>query len=325
MENVMNTSNRHPQTSSVKSKKSKKAAILSNFRKYRALYIMSLPGILYFIIFKYLPMIGIVIAFQEYNIFKGILGSKFVGLKYFNVMFGYGDFWNILVNTIMISLYDLIFGFTAPLILALMINEITNNSFKRIVQQTVYLPHFLSWAVLGGIITSQLLSPADGLINIILRYFGHDSIYFMIKPELARGIVVAADIWRNAGYGTIVYLAAMTSISPSLYESASMDGAGKMRQLFSITLPSLIPIITVLFLLRIGHFMDSGFDRIWVFLTPTNRTTIEIFDTYMYQAGLQQGRYSLATAVGIFKSVVGFILLFGGNKLSKKLTGESLY
>ncbi len=306
-------------------KKTKQIDVLSNLRKYRTLYIMSLPGILYFLVFRYLPLLGTVIAFQDYNIFKGIFESKFVGFKYFEIMFKYGDFWRILVNTVMINFYDLIFNFTAPLILALMINEITNTRFKRIVQQTVYLPHFLSWAVLGGIITSQILSPTDGLVNIILNSLGHEPTYFMIKPELGRAIVVAAGIFRDAGYGTIVYLAALTAINPNLYEAASIDGAGKLRQLFSITLPSLIPIITVLFLLRIGHFLDSGFDRIWVFLTPTNSSTIEIFDTYMYQAGLQQGRYSLATAVGLFKSIVGLVLIFGGNKVSRKLTGEGLF
>lgn len=299
--------------------------VMANLRKYRALYFMAIPGVLYFIIFKYIPILGTVIAFQDYNIFKGISGSKFVGLKNFALMFSYGDFLRILVNTFVINIYDLIFGFTAPLILALMINEISKDSFKRIIQQTVYLPHFLSWTVLGGIVTTQLLSPSQGLVNVLLQAMGFEPIYFMIQPELARGIVVLAGIWRDMGWGTIVYLAALTSVSPSLYESANMDGAGRFKQLIYITLPSLIPIVTVLFLLRIGHFLDFGFERVWVFLNASNNSVIDIFDTYIYKVGLQQGRYSYTTAVGLFKSIVGFVMLFGGNKLSKRLTGESLY
>lgn len=321
MQNVLNKKIDSGPTTTI----TKSMSIFSNLRRYKVLYIMSVPGIIYFIVFRYLPLLGNVIAFQDYNIFKGFLGSDFVGIKHFKTMFSYGDFIQILVNTVMINLYDLLFGFTAPLILALMINEIMNNKFQKLVQQTIYLPHFLSWTVLGGIITFQLLSPANGIINDLLRYIGREPIYFMIKPELGRAIAVTAGIWRDAGYGTIVYLAALTAISPSLYESANIDGAGKFRQMISITLPSLIPIITVLFLLRVGNFLDTGFDRIWVLLTPTNRSTIEIFDTYIYQAGLQQGRYSLSTAVGLFKSVVGIILLIGGNQASKRLTGESLF
>ena len=302
-----------------------KIEIASNLRKYKALYIMAIPSILYFIIFKYIPLLGTIIAFQDYNIFKGFLGSPFVGLKNFGIMLQYGDFLQILINTLVISFYDLIFGFTAPLILALMIYEKTNTPFKKVVQQTIYMPHFLSWTVLGGIIVTQLLSPSSGLINILLKSIGVEPIYFMIKPEMARGIVVLAGIWRDTGWGTIIYLAALTAISPNLYESAEIDGAGKVRQLLSITLPSLIPIITTLFLLRIGHFLDFGFERVYVFLNGSISSKIEIFDTYIYKTGLQQGRYSLTTAVGLFKSLVGFVLLFCGNKLSKKLTGESLY
>jgi ABC-type polysaccharide transport system, permease component len=307
------------------SKKRKKSELSANLLRNKALYIMSIPGILYFIIFKYIPLAGTVIAFQDYNIFKGILKSDFVGFKNFEIMFHYGDFITILVNTLLINFYDILFGFTAPLILALMINEIPWMPFKRTVQQTVYMPHFLSWAVLGGIITTQLLSPSEGLVNVLLKNMGVEPIYFMIRPELGRFIVVLAGIWRDTGWGTIIYLAALTSINPSLYESASMDGAGKFRQLISITLPSLIPIIATLFLLRVGHFLDFGFERVWVFLNATNHSTIEIFDTYIYKTGLQQGRYSLTTAVGLFKSVVGFVLIFFGNKISKKLTGEGLY
>lgn len=289
------------------------------------LYIMVVPGILYFIIFKYIPLFGNVIAFQDYNIFKGIFHSAWIGLDNFKILFEYGDFLPILKNTIIINLYDLLFGFTAPLILALVINDISCAWFRKGVQQIVYLPHFLSWTILGGIVITQLLSPSQGLVNMLLKGIGKEPIYFMTEASMARAIVVLSGIWKDMGWGTVVYLAAMTSISPSLYESASLDGAGKFKQLIYITLPGIIPVVITLFLLRIGHFLDFGFERIWVFQNASNVSVLEIFDTYIYKAGLQQGRYSYTTAVGLFKSVVGFALLYGGNMLSRKTTGESLY
>ncbi|MDE7007968.1 MAG: ABC transporter permease subunit [Lachnospiraceae bacterium] len=296
-----------------------------DMKKYRMLYIMVVPGILYFIIFKYIPLFGNVIAFQDYNIFKGIFHSAWTGLENFKILFEYGDFLPILKNTIIINLYDLLFGFTAPLILALVINDISCAWFRKGVQQIVYLPHFLSWTILGGIVITQLLSPSQGLVNMLLKGIGKEPIYFMTEASMARAIVVLSGIWKDMGWGTVVYLAAMTSISPSLYESASLDGAGKFKQLIYITLPGIIPVIITLFLLRIGHFLDFGFERIWVFQNASNVSVLEIFDTYIYKAGLQQGRYSYTTAVGLFKSVVGFVLLYGGNMLSRKTTGESLY
>lgn len=296
-----------------------------NGKKYRMLYIMAAPGILYFILFKYIPLLGNVIAFQDYNIFKGILHSSWAGLENFRILFTYGDFLPILKNTIVINLYDLLFGFTAPLILALVINDISCSWFRKGIQQIVYLPHFLSWTILGGIVITQLLSPSQGLVNMLLKGLGKEPVYFMTEASMARAIVVLAGIWKDMGWGTVVYLAAMTAISPSLYESASLDGAGKFKQLIYITLPGIVPVIITLFLLRIGHFLDFGFERIWVFQNASNVSVLEIFDTYIYKAGLQQGRYSYTTAVGLFKSVVGFLLLYGGNMLSRKTTGESLY
>lgn len=306
-------------------KKESRKALWGNLKKHRMLYIMVIPGIIYFIVFKYIPLLGNVIAFQDYNIFKGIFNSSWIGIKNFTMLFQHGDFLRILNNTIIINIYDLLFGFAAPLILALVINDISNSYFRKGVQQIVYLPHFLSWTILGGIVITQLLSPSQGLINLLLVKLGIEPVYFMTKANMARPIVVLSGIWRDTGWGTVVYLAAMTAVSPSLYESASLDGAGKFRQLLSITLPSIVPVIVTLFLLRIGHFMDYGFERIWVFSNASNTSVLETFDTYIYKAGIQQGRYSYTTAVGLFKSVVGFILLFGGNKVSKKLTGESLY
>ena len=299
--------------------------LAGSLKKYKMLYAMVIPGILYFIIFKYVPLLGNVIAFQEYNIFKGIFKSQWVGLNNFTMLFQNGEFLRILKNTIIINFYDLLFGFTAPLILALIINDMANIRLRKIVQQVVYLPHFLSWTILGGIVITQLLSPSQGLINMLLQKQGIKPIYFMTEPSMARGIVVLSGIWKDMGWGTVVYLAAMTGINPNLYEAASLDGAGKFKQLIYITLPSIVPVIVTLFLLRIGHFLDFGFDRIWIFQNASNTSVLEIFDTYIYKVGIQQGRYSYTTAVGLFKSVVGFLLLYGGNWFSKKTTGESLY
>ncbi|MDO4324621.1 MAG: ABC transporter permease subunit [bacterium] len=302
-----------------------KKQMFQDIRRHKALYIMVIPGVIYFIIFKYIPLLGNIIAFQDYDIFDGFWASKFVGLKHFKILFQYRDFQRILGNTLIISFYDLIFGFTAPLILALLINEIGNGVFKKVVQQVVYLPHFLSWTIMGGIVITQLLSPSQGLINLLLQKLGYEPIYFMIQPQYARAIVVLSGIWRDTGYGTVVYLAAMTAVSPSLYEAAALDGAGKFKQLLYITLPSIVPIVITLFLIRIGHFMDFGFERIWVFSNASTTPVLETFDTYIYKAGILEGRFSYTTAIGVFKSIVGFIFLFFGNKLSRKFTGEGLY
>lgn len=299
--------------------------IFQNIRRYKMLYIMVLPGVLYFLIFKFLPLGGMLIAFQDYSIFTGFFGSKFVGLKHFTNLFNYGDFLLLLRNTLVVSLYDVLLGFPAPILLALVINEIRNKRFKKIVQSVVYLPHFLSWAVLGGIVIVQILSPEYGLVNHILRFFGKEPIYFMTRPEYARGIVVASAIWRDMGWGTIIYLAAITGINPNLYEAASIDGASRFKQVLVITVPAIMNVVVVLFLLKMGRFMESGFDRFWVFLNDINRNKLEIFDTYVYQAGLLEGRFSYTTAVSVFKSVVGFCIMFTANKFSKKVTGEGIY
>lgn len=303
----------------------RKKHIVSNLKKYKSLYLMTVPAIVYYIIFKFIPLGGIVIAFQDYNIFKGIFGSDFVGFKNFMTMFKYGDFIRMLKNSLMISFYDLIIGFPAPIILALILNEVRNKRFKSVVQQTIYLPHFLSWVILGGIITEQVLSPSEGILNKLLVAFGQDPIYFLTQEKYARGIVILSGLWKDVGWGTIIYLAALAGVNPSLYEAASIDGAGKFRQLISITLPSLMPTVVTMFLLKIGHFLDFGFERVYVFLNGANRSTIEIFDTYIYQVGLLDGRFSYTTAVGLFKAVVGLVLIVIGNKLSKKFTGEGLY
>jgi putative aldouronate transport system permease protein len=293
-------------------------------RKHWPLYLISVPGIIYFLIFKYIPLFGSVIAFQNYNIFKGIKGSPWVGLDNFKRMFDYSDFLPILKNTILIGIYDLLFAFPIPIILALLINELRIMMYKRIVQTVVYMPHFLSWVIVGGIVVG-VLSPSTGIVNHLLSIFGFEPIYFLGENEYIRSILIGSGIWKESGWGTIIYLAAIAGINPDLYEAAQIDGASRLRQVTSITIPCILPTIVILFLLQIGNFLDFGFERVFVFLNPLNNENGEIIDTFVYRAGLVDRQYSYTTAIGLFKSVVGLALIMLSNTFSKKMTGDGLY
>lgn len=297
---------------------------MSNLRKYKALYLISLPGIIYFIVFKYLPLLGSVMAFQNYNIFKGFTGSPWVGLDQFRRMFTYPEFLRILENTVLIGFYDLIFAFPVPIIFALLLNELRKVVYKRILQTVVYLPHFLSWVIIGGIMIG-ILSPTTGIVNQILNAFGLKSIYFLGEDSYIRSILVGTGIWKDSGWGTIVYLAALASVNPELYEAARIDGASRWRQTLSITIPAILPTITIMFLLHIGNFLDFGFERVFVFVNSLNESKGDILDTYIYRVGLIDQQYSYTTAIGLFKSVVGLVLVMIGNTLSKRASGEGLY
>lgn len=293
-------------------------------KKHMALYLISIPGLVYFLIFKYIPMGGSMIAFQNYNIFKGIANSPWVGLEHFQRMFAYPEFMNILKNTLLLGFYDLVIAFPVPIVLALLLSEIRSTGFKRVVQTVVYMPHFLSWVIVGGILIG-LLSPSTGIVNHILGWFNIEPIYFLGENSYIRTILISSGIWKDSGWGTIIYLAAIAGINPDLYEAAEIDGAGRFRQVMSITIPAIIPTIVILFLLHIGRFMDFGFERVFVFLNPLNSQNGEILDTYVYRAGLIDRQYSYTTAIGLFKSLVGLLLIGTGNALSKRATGESLY
>ncbi|WNQ09560.1 ABC transporter permease subunit [Paenibacillus aurantius] len=294
------------------------------FLKHWAIYSMILPGLAYFVLFRYIPIGGSIIAFQDYNIFNGVLHSRYVGLKHFENLFAYPDLMRIIKNTLLLSLYQLVFGFPAPIILALLLNEMRKLVFKRLLQTVLYLPHFLSWVIVGGLFIS-FLSPSTGLLNEVVKAFGGTPVFFMQEPAYIRSIIVVSGIWKEVGWGTILYLAALAGINPELYEAAEVDGAGRLRQTWSITLPSLLPTIVVLLLLRIGSILDTGFEQVYMFMNPLNTVNSEVFDTYIYRVGLLGAQYSYTTAIGIFKSVVGFILLMGANQLSRRATGESIY
>ncbi|MDQ8737275.1 sugar ABC transporter permease [Paenibacillus sp. LHD-38] len=292
--------------------------------KDRALYLMIIPGLLFFIIFKYVPIGGIAIAFQDYKPYKGIGGSEWVGFEHFSRLFQEPDFFMILGNTLILFALNLVFFFPVPIIIAVMLNEVRHSFFKRFVQTIVYIPHFMSWVIIVSI-SFIMLSMDRGLINELLVMMGLEKINFLMSNGWFRPMYVLQIIWREAGWGTIIYLAAMAAIDPQLYEAARMDGAGRLRQIWHITLPSIRSVIIVLLILKIGDVLELGFEHIYLLLNSMNREVAEIFDTYVYTAGLKQGEYSYSTAVGFFKSIVGLILVMGANWLSKKAGEEGVY
>nr|WP_307472953.1 sugar ABC transporter permease [Paenibacillus harenae] len=292
--------------------------------KDRTLYLMIIPGLLFFVIFKYLPMGGIVIAFQDYKPYEGLMKSEWVGFEHFERLFSEPDFLIILSNTLILFAMNLLFFFPIPIILALMLNEVRHSFFKRFVQTVVYIPHFMSWVIIVSI-SFIMLSMDRGLINELLAWMGFEKINFLMSNEWFRPMYVLQIIWREAGWGTIIYLAAMAAIDPQLYEAARMDGANRLRQIWHITLPSIRSVIIVLLILKIGDVLELGFEHIFLLLNSMNQEVAEIFDTYVYTAGLKQGEYSFSTAVGFFKSIVGLVLIMGANWIAKKAGEDGVY
>ncbi|XEC93575.1 ABC transporter permease [Paenibacillus tarimensis] len=310
--------------SAVVTKPRGESGLLRRLVKNRALYLMILPGFLYFVIFKYVPMAGLVIALQDYQPYLGFKDSPWVGFKHFERLFSEPMFFTILRNTLLLFFMNLLFYFPVPIILALMLNEVRKDYFKRFVQTIVYIPHFMSWVIIVSI-SFVMLSMDRGIINELLAMMGFEKINFLMSNEWFRPMYVLQIIWREAGWGTIIYLAAMAAIDPGLYEAARMDGAGRFRQIWHITLPSIRSVIVVLLILKIGDVLELGFEHIYLLLNSMNREVAEIFDTYVYTAGLRQFQYSYSTAVGFFKSIVGLILVMGANWLAKKAGEEGIY
>jgi len=281
------------------------------------LYIFLTPGLVYFIVFNYVPLYGIVIAFQDFNPIAGIAGSKFVGLENFRLLFQSDNFKSIFRNSIWISVLRLLWGFPIPIFIAIILNEIQMKKFCKFSQTVLYMPHFISWVVLAGIIVN-LLSPANGGVNKFLELLGHEPIAFLQSEKYFRSVLVISDIWKEAGWGAIVYIAAISGINVEMFEAAKMDGATVMQKIRYITLPSIVPTITVLFILRLGSLLRNGFEQIFMLYNPLVFKVADVFETYTYRIGLKQGQFGFATAVGLFQSVVGFALVITTNKLSKK-------
>lgn len=300
----------------------KETLVYLNKKKY--LYILLIPCIIYFILFHYVPMYGVIIAFKKFSFTKGILGSEWVGLDNFKYMFGLGDFYKVFLNSIYLSFLRIVFTFPVPIILALMINEVKGEAYKRITQTVIYLPHFISWVVIGGILVN-FLSPTWGVVNTMIKAMGHEPIFFMAKAEYFRGIVVISTIWKEAGWGTIIYLAAIAGISPELYEAALVDGANRWQRLWNVTFPCIRTTIVILLVLRIGQIMGNGFEQIFVLQNSQNLGVSEVFETYTYRVGILGGRFSFATTVGLFTSAIGMIFLVSSNKIAKMLGEEGIW
>ncbi|WP_375295567.1 MULTISPECIES: ABC transporter permease [Paenibacillus] len=284
---------------------------------------MMLPVLVYYAIFHYAPMYGAIIAFKDYTPMKGILGSPWVGLANFQDFFSSYYFWRILKNTIVISAYSLCFEFPAPIILAILINEVRNAAFKRVVQSITYMPYFISLVVICGMIKD--FTNSDGIINMIYTYFGGDGQAMLQKPELFRGIYIVSEIWQKIGWESIIYIAALMSIDQEQYEAARMDGAGRFKQILHITLPGILPTITIMFILRMGNLLNVGFEKIILLYNPATYDTADVINTFVYRKGLLEFGWSYSSAVGLFNSVINLILLISANWISRKINENSLW
>ena len=285
------------------------------------LYLLFLPGALFFIIFKYIPMLGVVIAFQNYNPFQGFLGSAFVGFTHFKNFFISPDFWMLLKNTLAISLLSLVFYFPLPIIVALFLNEVKSQGYKRVIQTLVYIPHFVSFVIVASL-TYTLFNINNGIIHELLLHITGKSIYILASPQYFWGMIIGQSMWKETGYGTIIFLAALSGVDLELYEAAKVDGAGRWRLMWHITLPAIRGTIIIMLILRVGSVLNTGYEQIYLMSNDLNRSMAEVFDTYVYTKGIVQGQYSYSTAVGLFKSFVSMIMVLTANKIAK-LSGES--
>jgi len=296
------------------------------YKKHGALVILFLPTVVYFIIFKYIPISGLAMAFKDYKIGLGIWASPWCGLDNFAFAFSTSTFTRAFTNTVIISFLKIITGFPAPIILALMLNEVRHMKFKRTIQTISYLPHFLSWVIVAGLFT-QILSPTTGVVNYVLKtYFGmENSIYFLGSNDWFRGTIIVTDIWKGVGWGSILYIASIAGIDPSMYEAAVVDGANRFQRLRYITIPALMPTITIMLILRVGNVMVAGFDQIFNMYNPAVYKTGDIIDTFVYRYGIGQMKYSLSTAVGLFQNLIGFVMVVSANFAANKINGSGIW
>ena len=289
-----------------------------------SLFALFLPAAVLLFLFNYLPIYGIIISFKDFTPYRGILGSAWAGLDHFRFFLSDARFWNVVKNTIYISLLDILIGFPAPIVFALLANELASKPFKRLSQTVSYLPHFVSWVVVYGIMY-QLLSPLHGMLNKLVVLFGADAVHFMGRADLFRPLVVVLEIWKNMGWGAILYFAALTTIDSDLYEAAYIDGSSRLRMVFSVTLPGLLSVIMLLLIFRISRLFLVEFERIFVFANPLNYGVSDVLAVYIYRLGLEQAQYSLTAAIGLVQSVIAFCLLFAAHKIARKLTGIGLW
>ncbi len=302
----------------------KLAWFLQHMRREWQIYVLLAPTIIWFILFLYKPMYGLQIAFKDYSIFRGIAGSPWVGFEHFQTLFESDTFVRALKNTVIISALSMLFGFPMPIILALMFNEILNQTYKKTAQTLVYLPHFISTVIIAGIVVTAF-SPSAGIVNTIIGWFGIEPIYFLTKPEWFRPIFIGSGIWQEAGFSSIVFLAAIAGVNPSLYESAVVDGASRWQMMWKITLPSIMPTIIIMLIIRIGNILEIGFELVILLYQPATYQTADVINTFIYRQGLQGGQYDVAAAAGLFNAVVAFVLVMTANTISRRVSRTSLW
>lgn len=302
--------------------KRRKGAWAKDLAENKYIYMMLLPILAWYVIFHYIPMGGAVIAFQDYNPARGFFHSAWVGFENFVDFFTGPYAWRLIRNTLVLNIYQILFAFPAPIILALLINEVGNRGYKRVVQTLSYIPHFISLVVVCGLIAT--FSRTDGLFNALLRA-GKEPVNYLSDPKYFRFIYVASDIWQNVGWGSIIYLASLSAVDPSLYEAAELDGCGRFGKMLHVTLPSLMPVIITLFIMRIGHLLTQGFEKIILLYNPLTYETADVLSTYVYRRGLVQMDFSFGAAVDIFNSVVNVLVLVAVNRLFRKKTEQSLW
>jgi putative aldouronate transport system permease protein len=296
----------------------------ADLRRDRYLYLLALPGLLFFFTFKYIPMGGIIISFQNYSPFAGVLGSEWVGLEHFNRFFANPEFMLLFRNTMAINIMNLVLFFPLPIVLSLLLNELRSVLYKRLVQSIVYMPHFLSWVIIAGL-TFLLFAKGGGLVNKMLESIGIARIDILTNPDTFWIMLTLQSIWKECGWGTILFLAAMAGIDPQVYEAAKIDGANRLRQMWHITLPGIRNVVIILLILRLGHMMDVGFEQVFLMYNGAVSEVAEVFDTYVYRVGIQQAQFSYSTAAGLFKSVVGLVMVVMANWLAKKMGEEGVY
>ncbi len=297
---------------------------LRAYAKQKWIFLMLLPAIIYYAIFKYAPMYGATLAFKDFNIRKGIWDSPWAGLKYFEQLFRMGSFFEVLRNTVVISFYKLLVGFPAPIIFAILLNELRYTRMKKVVQTISYLPHFLSWVVLGSIFL-QFFSPSSGPFNYLLRMLNLPDIYVLTSPEWFRTFLVATSVWKSVGWGSIMYLASLGNIDTELYDAAKVDGAGRFRRIWHVTLPGLMPVITIMLILQVGQLINDDFDQIYNLYNAAVYRVADVISTYIYRVGLLEVNYSLATAVGLFKNVIALVLVVSANAITKRVNDYGLW
>lgn len=293
-------------------------------RDQKMLYLILLPFIIWYAVFMFKPMYGMVIAFKDYSLFRGISGSEWVGLKNFKDFLISPEFYVTLKNTLMLNVYSLLLEFPFAILLALMLNEVKNKYFKTIVQTASFIPYFIAIVVATGI-TINILSPSTGVVNVFLEKLGFERVYFLAKPEFFRGIFTGLNMWKTAGFNAVIYLAALTAVDEQLYEAAKIDGANKFQQLRHITIPAIIPTIVVMLVLKVGSMLNVAFETVLLLYQPATYETADVISTYVYRTGMLMQDFGLATAVGLFNAVVGFILVYSANRWSKKVTQSSLW